>query len=85
MWREMKMSWIKYEKDEKSFKVPEKLGFDVFKLEDLEKTDNKIKELIDRRYDTIIMTNELASFSEDIIKKYSKDRNISIIIAQDKE
>lgn len=81
----MKMSWIKYEKDEKSFKVPERLGFDVFKLEDLEKTDNKIKELIDRRYDTIIMTNELASFSEDIIKKYSKDRNISIIIAQDKE
>lgn len=81
----MKMSWIKYEKDEKSFKVPERLGFDVFKLEDLEKTDNKIKELIDRRYDTIIMTNELASFSGDIIKKYSKDRNISIIIAQDKE
>ena len=81
----MKMSWIKYEKDEKSFKVPERLGFDVFKLEDIKKTDNKIKELIDRRYDTIIMTNELASFSGDIIKKYSKDRNISIIIAQDKE
>ena len=28
----MKMSWIKYEKDDLSFKVPEKLGFDVFKL-----------------------------------------------------
>lgn len=81
----MKISWVKYEKDDISFKVPERLGFDVFKLEDLEKTDNKIKELIDRRYDTIIMTNELASFSGDIIKKYSKDRNISIIIAQDKE
>ena len=81
----MKMSWRTYGKDARSFKVPERLGFDVFKLEDLEKTDNKIKELIDRRYDTIIMTNELASFSGDIIKKYSKDRNISIIIAQDKE
>ena len=79
------MSWIKYEKDDKSFKVPERLGFDVFKLYDLEKTDDKIKELIDRRYDTIILTNELAGFSEDIIKKYSKDQNISIIIAQDKE
>lgn len=79
------MSWIKYEKDDKSFKVPERLGFDVFKLDDLEKTDDKIKELIDRRYDTIILTNELAGFSEDIIKKYSKDQNISIIIAQDKE
>lgn len=81
----MKMSWMKYEKDETSFKIPEKLGFDVFKLEDPELADKKIKELIDKRYDTIILTNELAGFSEDIIKKYSKDRNISIIIAQDKE
>lgn len=81
----MKMSWVKYEKDETSFKIPEKLGFDVFKLEEPELADKKIKELIDKRYDTIILTNELAGFSEDIIKKYSKDRNISIIIAQDKE
>ena len=81
----MTMSWMKYEKDETSFKIPEKLGFDVFKLEDPELADNKIKELIDKRYDTIILTNELAGFSEDIIKKYSKDRNVSIIIAQDKE
>ena len=62
-----------------------KFNVGVYGFYDLEKTDNKIKELIDRRYDTIIMTNELASFSGDIIKKYSKDRNISIIIAQDKE
>ena len=27
----MKVSWIKYEKDNKSFSLPEKLGFDVFK------------------------------------------------------
>ncbi len=81
----MKMSWMKYEKDETSFKIPEKLGFDVFKLEDPELADKKIKELINKRYDTIILTNEIAGFSEDIIKKYSKDRNISIIIAQDKE
>lgn len=81
----MKMSWIKYEKDDISFKVPEKLGFDVFKLDEPEEADNKIKELIDKRYDTIILTSEIAGFSEDIIKKYNKDRNINIIIAQDKE
>ena len=81
----MKMSWMKYEKDETSFKIPEKLGFDVFKLEDPELADKKIKELINKRYDTIILTNEIAGFSEDIIKKYSKDRNISIMLAQDKE
>lgn len=81
----MKISWIKYEKDDISFKVPEKLGFDVFKLDEPEEADNKIKELIDKRYDTIILTSEIAGFSEDIIKKYNRDRNISIIIAQDKE
>ena len=81
----MKISWIKYEKDDVSFKVPESLGFDVFKLVEPEQTDDKIKELISKRYDTIILTNEIAGFSEDIIKKYSKDRNIYIIIARDKE
>ena len=81
----MKISWVKYEKDEESFKMPERLGFDVFKLVEPEKTDDKIKELINKRYDTIIVTNEIASFSEDIVKKYSKDRNINIIIARDKE
>ena len=81
----MKISWIKYDKDEISFKVPEKLGFDVFKLEEPDKTDEKIKELISKRYGTIILTNEIAGFSQDIIKKYSKDRNINIIIARDKE
>ena len=81
----MKISWLKYEKDDKSFKIPEKLGFDVLKLKDPESTDNIIEELIHKRYDTIILTNELAGFSEDIIKKYSRDRYISIIIAIDKE
>lgn len=81
----MKISWIKYEKDDLSFKIPEKLGFDVFKLVEPEQADSKIKELINKRYDTIILTNEIAGFSEDIVKKYSKDRNINIIIARDKE
>lgn len=81
----MKISWIKYEKDDLSFKIPEKLGFDVFKLVEPEQADSKIKELINKRYDTIILTNEIAGFSEDIVKKYSKDRNVNIIIARDKE
>lgn len=35
--------------------------------------------------DTIILTNEVASFSEDIIKKYNKNENINIIITPNKE
>lgn len=76
----MKISWIKYEKDENSFKIPESLGFDVFKLQNLENTDNKIRELIDKKYHTIIVTNEVAAFSEDMIKKYKYNTDINIII-----
>ena len=76
----MKVSWIKYEKDNKNFRIPENLGFDVFKLHDIDNIDNKINELIKNKYDTIIISNEVAGFSEDIIKKYSKNENINIII-----
>ena len=68
----MKISWVKFEKDESSFKIPENLGFDVFKLKELEKTDETLKDLIDKKYTTIIITNDIAAFSEDIIKKYSR-------------
>ena len=81
----MKVSWIKYEKDARSFRLTEALGFDVFKLQDLEQTDNTIKNLIKKQYDTIIISNEVAGFSEDIIKKYQKDKDIKIVISFDKD
>lgn len=81
----MKISWIKYEKDNRNFNIPERLGFDVFKLSNPENTDKKINELINNNYDTIFITNEIASFSEDIIKKYRKDEKIKIIITKSKE
>lgn len=68
----MKVSWVKYEKDKESFRIPENLGFDVFKLQDLDETDNKLKELINDNYGTIFVSNEVAAFSEDLIKRYSR-------------
>lgn len=81
----MKFSWIKYEKDNENFRIPERLGLDVFRLNNPEQVDLKINELIQNRYDTIILSNEIASFSSDIIKKYTKDREVKIIIARSKE
>ena len=77
----MAISWVKSSKDKKSFKVFKTLGMDVYEIDNLEKTDDKIKEIIEQKYDTIIISNEVASFSSDIIKKYSKAENINIIIA----
>lgn len=81
----MRISWLKYEKDKDSFKLPEALGLDVYKLHDLEDADKKIKELIDNNYKTIIISNDVAGFSENIIKKYNKDPNVKIVISVDKD
>ena len=77
----MKVSWIKYEKDKNSFRLPQALGLDVITLKDLEQTDETMKKLIQEHYDTIILSNEVAGFSEDIIKKYQKDKDIKIVIS----
>ena len=77
----MAISWLKSSNDKKSFKVFKNLGMDVYEINDLEKTDEKIKELVEQKYDTIIISNEVASFSSDIVKKYSKTEDINIIIA----
>lgn len=80
----MRISCIKSEEDDKSFRIFKNLGMDVFELKDLDDTDKKIQELIENDCNTIILSNEVAGFSEDIIKKYSKYDNINIIIAPSK-
>lgn len=80
----MAISWIKSSKDEMSFKTIKNLGFHVVELENLEKTDETIKGLIENQYNTIIISNEVAGFSSDIIKKYKTEDTINIFIAPSK-
>ena len=42
----MKVSWIKAKNDDRSFRFFKSMGFDVKELEDLEKTDDVINELV---------------------------------------
>lgn len=77
----MKISWIKYENDNANFKVAEKLGMDVFRMSNPEEIDNKMQELIKDHYDMIVLSNEMAGFSADIIKKYKNNPDINIIIS----
>ena len=76
----MKVSWIKSVSDNKNFKVPELLGFDVFSLQDNEDIDKKIDELIKQKYNTIVISKDLAGFSQKINSEYAKNKNIDIII-----
>ena len=76
----MAISFLKW-KNDNNFKFAKSFGFDVFEIQNLEETDKKIKELVNKNYSTIVISNKLASFSEDIIKKYNKTENINIIIS----
>jgi len=78
------VSWIKYEKDNTNFKMAEKLGMKVERLENPEDIDSKMKELVKQNYNTIVISNELAGFSNDIIRKYQKNEEINIIISSRK-
>ena len=79
----MKISFIKYEKQE-SYQIPKMLGMHIEEVKEPEDIDKKIEELKNKEYTTIIMTNELASFSSDIINKYQND-SINIIITPTKK
>lgn len=73
----MKTSFIKYEKD---YQIPKILGMNIEEIKEPEEIDNKIEELKKQKYTTIVIPNELASFSQDIINKYKYDNKLNIII-----
>lgn len=81
----MKISWIKEQKDNKNFAIAERLGMNVYRLENPDKVDEKIEELVKQDFHTIILSNQIAGFSEDIIKKYKKNKDINIVISPRKE
>ena len=79
----MKVSWLRAKDDNQSFKVLKNLGFEVYNIDEPEDTDKKIEELVQNDYKIIILSNEIASFSSDIITKYSNQDEVSIVITPD--
>ena len=80
----MRISLIKSKKDVQSFNLAKSFGMNVVELEENEEIDEKISELISNDCTNIIITNEVAGFSEDIITKYKTSNNVKIYIAPSK-
>lgn len=80
----MRFSCIRAKEDNQSFRFFQGMGMEVYELDDLEKADEAIWELIQKNYTTIFLSNEVAGFSEDIIKKYQKNNDVNIVIAPSK-
>ena len=81
----MKISWLKLDTDNKSFKIPTSFGMDVFSVNSTENVDNKIDELIESHYNTIIVSNDVAGLSEKINKEYLYNKNVNIVISRDRD
>lgn len=75
----MKISFIKYDK-ENIFFLPKLVGINVEEIKEPDKIDEKMIELKNQNYTTIVISSELASFSENIISKYKYDESFNIII-----
>lgn len=80
----MKISFLKTTQDKESYKIAKGFGMDIFEIDDPEKIDSKIQELKQEQYTTVFIPNDLASFSENIIKQYQYDPAIKIIITPSK-
>ena len=80
----MKISFVKQKQDKDTYKIPKGLGMDIFEIDNPNQIDSKIEELKQQNYTTICIPNYLASFSENIIKKYQRDTNFKIIITPQK-
>ena len=80
----MQISFIKYEK-ENNYQIPKVFGMNIEEIKEPEEIDEKIEELKKQKYTTIIMSNELASFSEKIVNKYKYDNTLNIIITPGKK
>lgn len=42
----MKISWMRAKDDDKSFRFLKNIGFDVYEIEDLDKTDELMEKLV---------------------------------------
>lgn len=80
----MRLLCIRSKDDNSSFYMMQAMGVKIFELDDLDKTDEAISKLVKANYRTIFVSNEVAGFSEDIIKKYKNNANVNIIIAPSK-
>lgn len=73
---------LKYKDDKKNFKVLKSFGLEVLDIDNLEKTDSIIEDLVNKNYNTIIISKDVSNFSQDIVTKYIKNSKINIIISR---
>ena len=78
------ISLIKSSNDTESFSFAKFLGMNVIELSTNEQVDDAIQMLVNGNCTNIVLSSEVAGFSEDIIKKYKNNSKVNIYIAPSK-
>ena len=77
----MEKFYIKYKNEKRKVFLNENFGVHVIEIENAEDIDNAIDKIrIEETVSTIFISDEIASFSSNIVLKYKRDKNIKIII-----
>lgn len=77
----MNRYYIKSKNEKKKIFLNEKFGVNVIEIDNFENIDEEIQKVAMEKNNVLYISNELASFSNDIISKYKNDKNIKIIIS----
>lgn len=77
----MKIAMVKAKNEKNHFPILSAIGGKLIELEDVEQTDQVLKELVKQDYTSIWLSNELACFSQDIVTKYQKENGVHIFIS----
>ena len=76
----MNRYYIKSKNEKRKIFLNERFGVSVIELDDLEEIDKEIEKIAVEKNNIIYISNELASFSNNI-NKYKNDKNVKIIIS----
>ncbi|MCI8965003.1 MAG: hypothetical protein HFJ43_01405 [Clostridia bacterium] len=76
----MNRYYIKSKNENEKIFLNERFGVSVIELDDLEEIDKEIEKIAVEKNNIIYISNELASFSNNI-NKYKNDKNVKIIIS----
>lgn len=77
----MKIAMLKAKGDDNHFPILSAIGGKLIEVEDMEKTDDILRSLVEQQYTSIWLSNEVASFSQDIITKYETENGVHIFIS----
>lgn len=76
----MQISFMKKDKENNMFIIPQKLGMHVETIQNSDTLEKRIRSLRKENCSIFVISNKLAEEGEMVLRKYKKSENVNIII-----